>query len=422
LILIVLWGRWIFNNRMTIWIFAFLILAAGALAGWRQGAIHAAINFFGILIAWLLAAPVGRMLHPLLPHLGASNPILVWALAPICGFVVVSIVFAVVAFNVHRKVDIHYKYKASDLQLALWERLNARVGICLGLLNGTVYFILISFVIFNLTYVTAQAGTPEKQSGVTRLVNQLGAEIQATGLARTACAVGTLRPMYYQLADLSGFLMQNPQIGPRLAEYPALTSLWERDDMQEMIQDTALTNALADGATLGEVLKFPSVRDFLKNKELSGLVWGILQTNLTDLTNYLETGKSAKYDGVKILGTWGLNVNVTVAWLRQERPRITASELRSARALMAHAYSQTRLLLTGDNQVFIKNLPLIKAQPGQPTTAELQNWKGDWSPDGANYTLHVTFNGQEKFMTAEMEGIRMSVRDGSNRLIFNRID
>jgi uncharacterized membrane protein required for colicin V production len=408
---------------MTIWILAFLTLALAALAGWRQGAIRAAITFAGIFVAALLAVPLGKMFHPLLPHLGASNPLLAWALAPVAGFIFVSIIFAVAAFNVHRKVDLFYKYKAGDLRLALWERLNARLGICLGLLNGAVYFVLLCFVIFNLSYFTTQASAAaEKQSGLIRLMNQLGRDLQSTGLAKSASAVGTLPPMYYQLADLSGFLMQNPQTGGRLAEYPALTSLWERDDMQPLVTDSTLTNALASGATLGEVLKTPSVQDFLKNKGLTKLVWGIFETNYDDLTGYLETGKSAKYDGEKILGAWELNVGVTIAWLRQEHPKMPASEMRSVRAMMTQAYSQTRLLLTADNQIFIKNLPHFKTQPGQPPVTELENWKGDWSLDGTSYTLHVKFNDQEKFMTATTEGIRMSVRDGKNLLIFERAD
>ena len=416
---------------MTIWILAFLTLALAALAGWRQGAIRAAITFAGIFVAALLAVPLGKMFHPLLPHLGASNPLLAWALAPVAGFIFVSIIFAVVAFNVHRKVEVFYKYQAGDLRQARWSRLNSRLGICLGLLNGAVYFVLLCFVIFNLTYFTTQASAAtEKQPALIRLVNQLGHDLQSTGFAKSASAVGTLPPMYYKLADLSGFLMQNPQTGVRLTEYPALTSLWERDDMQPLVMDSTLTNALASGATLGEVLKTPSVHDFLKNKGLTKLVWGIFETNYIDLmgtnyddhTGYLETGRSAKYDGEKILGAWELNVGVTIAWLRQEHPKMPASEMRSVRAMMTQAYSQTRLLLTADNQIFIKNLPHFKTQPGQPPVTELENWKGDWSLDGMSYTLHVKFNDQEKFMTATTEGIRMSVRDGNNLLIFERTD
>ena len=237
-----------------------------------------------------------------------------------------------------------------------------------------------------------------------------------------ASAVGTLPPEYYQFADLSGFLMQNPQVGPRLAAYPALTSLWERDDFQALVTDTALTNALAVGTTLGELLNNPNVRAFLENKEQTKLLTGILQTNLDDLTGYLQTGKSAKYDGQKIIGRWDFNPAVTFAWLRQSRPKTPASEMRSVRAWMMQAYAQTHILVTGDNQVFVKNLPRLKTVAGQPPTTEQNDWKGDWSVDGTNYDLHITLNGEDKFMDATADDYRLSVKDGKNLMVFDRAD
>ncbi|HEY5041879.1 MAG TPA: CvpA family protein [Verrucomicrobiae bacterium] len=410
---------------MSIWILALLILAGVSLAGWRQGAIRAAISFAGILVAALLAVPVGKMIHPLLPHLGASNPILAWALAPLFGFILVSIVFKVVAFTVHRKADVYYRYKAGDLRQALWLRLNSRLGICVGLLNGAVYFVLVCFVIFNLSYGTTQAASASQtQPALIRLTNRLGTDLQSTGMARAASAVGTLPTMYYKLADLSGFLLQqrDQKIGQRFADYPALTSLWERDDMQKLVGDATLTHSLAAGATLGDIFKEPPVQEFLKNKELTSLVLGILETNMNDLTNYLQTGKSPKYDGQKILGRWQLNVGVTLAWLRQANPKIQAKDMRAVRALWSQAYAQTTVLVTPDNQVFVKNLPKFQSQPGQPPF-QLENWNGDWSRDGSNYTLHITLNGEDKFLNATTDdGLRLSVKDGRTLLVFDRVN
>jgi len=399
-------------------------MVALALAGWRQGAIRGAFMFVGILFGVLLAVPLGKLFHPLLPHLGAGNPILAWALAPLVGFILVQIVFAGAAFSVHRKVEHFYKYDAGDLRLSLWTRINGRLGLCLGLLNGAAYFFLISFVIFNLTYFTTQAAASPRQPALIRFVNQMGNDLQATGMARVAAAVGSPPEIYFKVADLSGLLMQNPQIAPRVADYPGLTSVWQRDDMQALVQDPTITNALAAGATLGDIMNAPSVQDFLKNKELTKLFQGIMQTNLGDLTTYLETGKSPMYDGQKILGRWQLNVGVTAAWLRQDRPRITASEMRSIRAWMTQAYAQTIFLMTGDNQLFVTSFPRLKpaAAAGQTPTTEFNNWKGDWSLDGTNYTLHVSFNGEDKFMTATADGIRLRVNDGNNLLILDRAD
>lgn len=414
----------IFNGGMSIWILAIVVLILPALAGWRLGAIRAAISFIGILFAALLAVPVGKLIHPLLPHLGAGNPISAWALAPVVGFLIVSIVFKVVGQPVHNKVEHFYKYKAGDLRLALFERLNSRLGICIGLLNGALYFVLISFFIFNLTYWTTQIAVAPNQPLVIRLVNQLGNDLQATHLTRTASAVGTLPAAYYQYADLAGFILQqkDPQFGQRLVTYPALTSLWERDDFQALVTDATLTNALASGTTLGELLKDPTVRAFLENKEQTKLLTGILQTNLDDLTIYLQTGKSPKYDGEKLIGRWEFNPAVTIAWMRQNNPKIPASEMRRVRAWMTQAYAQTHILVTGDNQIFIKSLPLIKVTAGQPPTTEQNNWKGDWAANGANYDLHVTFGSEEKFMGATVDDLRLSVKDGKNQLVFDRAE
>ena len=411
----------IFNGDMTIWILAVGLLVSVALAGWRQGAIRAAFSLVGILFAYWLAEPVGGLFQPLLPILGVGNPILTWAIAPVIGFALVSAVFKFAAFFVHHRVEMYYKYKAGDLRLALWERLNSRLGICLGLVNGAAYFILVSFCLFNLSYATTQVAVAPNQPASIQWVNQLGQDLQATGVAKAATAVATLPPTYYKLADVTGLLMQNPQASQRLADYPALMSLYERDDIQALLQDSALTNALAGGTALGEILNNATVRGLLQNKELFSSVQGILESNLDDLSIFLATGKSPKYDGEKIIGRWEFNVNVTIAWLRQNQPKMPASEMRAARGWMTSAYAQTRLLAAGDHQLFVKNLPKLKPNPGAaaPTT-ELNNWKGDWKRTGTNYDLHITGAGGEKYLTATAEDLRLFIKDGKNLLIFDR--
>ena len=412
----------IFNDGMTIWILAVLIIASAALAGWRVGAIRASIALVGNLVAALLAVPGGKIFQPLLPHLGASNPVLAWTLAPIVGFAVISIAFKIGAQTVHKKAEVFYKYNAGELRLALWERVNTRLGICLGLLNGAIYFVLTTFFIFNLSYWTTQVGAAPNQPLVIRTVNALGADLQATGLSRTGAAVGTLPVNYYKLGDLAGFLMQNPQTATRLALYPGLVSLWERTEMQPLVTDSTLTNALAGGASLNDVLNTPSVQDFLKNKALSQEVENLLETNYNDLLTYLNTGKSPKYAGEKIVGRWEFNPAVTVAWLRQSRPKMPASEMRAIRAWMTQAYSTTRVIVAGDNKIFVKNLPKLKSEAGQAPTTELNNWNGDWTRNDAGYDVHVAFNGEDKFLTATAEDVRLSVKDGKNLLVFDRVD
>jgi hypothetical protein len=405
---------------MSIWILAILLLTLLALAGWRQGGILAAFSFGGIVLGALLAVPVGKLFHPLLPHLGADNPITAWALAPLCGFILVNIAFTSFGIKINREVSTHFKHKASELRHAMWLRMNTRLGILVGLLNGALYFILVSFVIYNVAYFTTQVAVAPNQTLAIRTVNQLGRDLVSTGLTRAAAAVGSLSENYYSLADLGGFLAQNPQTAARLATYPGLTSLWERDDMQGLVTDNTLTNALAAGTTLQDVLNESPVQDFLRNKDLRNVVETTLETNMDDLVSYLETGTSSKFTD-KIIGQWDYNARVTLAWWRLGQSHVTASEMMALRQLWTKAYGATTILATGDHQLFINNFPHFNEQPNQPPTIDQQNWKGDWSlDDGTNYTLHVTLNGDDKFLSATADNLRLSAKDGKNLMFFDR--
>jgi len=414
--------RMIFN-RCMIWILAILIMGSVSLAGWRQGAIRAAFSFVGIIFAALLAVPLGHLFGPLLPHLSIRNPVMVWALAPVAGFCVASIPLKVAAHYVHQRVEHFYKYNASELRQAIWTRLNARLGICVGLMNGAAYFVLISFFIFNFAYFTTQfSANAENQPLLVRLVNNLGEglDVKGTGFSRTSRAVGTLPALDYQLEDLAGLLMHNKELGPRLAKYPPLISWWQRDDMQPLVTDGVLTNALASGASLGDIVHSSGIQSLLANKDLTGQVLAFVTTNFDDLTNYLQTGKSLKYSGEKIMGNWNFNALVTLAWLRQDQPKIAPRDMAAIRALWAQAYAQTTLLLTVDNQVFVRNWPKFVSQ-GQQLFQPVST-KGDWSRNGDNFTLHFTLDGEEKYVSAATDGIRLAIKDGRNQLIFDHTE
>ncbi|HEY4415735.1 MAG TPA: CvpA family protein [Verrucomicrobiae bacterium] len=412
---------------MSIWILAVLLLGLLALAGWRQGGIMAAFSFVGIVFGALLAGLAGKIFALVLPHLGASNPITAWMLAPIFGFILVSAIFTGIGFKVSRQVEVIYKHKRGELQQAMFLRLNTRTGICIGVLNGAAYFILISFVIFNLTYLTTQVAVADNQPLLIRLANKLGWDMEDSGVSKIAAGVGTLPENYYKFADVTGELMQNPQLASRLAEYPGLTSLWQRDDMQGLVGDGALTNALAAGTSINEIMHEQSVQDFLHNKDLTKTVQTAFETNLDDLITYLQTGKSTKYSD-KLIGYWEPNIGVTLAWWRQGQTRVSAAEMAGIRALWTKGYDQTIVLATGDHQLFIKNWPKFSFKPGEAgkppvPNIEPQNWRGDWSvDDGTNYTLHVTFNNEEKFMSAAADDLRLNAKDGKNMLIFDRAD
>src|SRR5256714_5597154 len=319
---------------MTIWLLAIVLLASLAGLGYRQGAIRVGFSLVGILLGALLAGPLGRLLKPVLMAVGIKNPMLLWMLAPFLAFVAISVIFKIAAINVHNRVDVFYKYKAGDLRLTLWERLNRRLGLCLGLLNGTLYFLLISLAIFSLSYWTSQMGTAETDPSWLKLLNHMGRDLHGTGMAKAANAIAPMPQAYYDTADVAGLVYNNPLLEARLSRYPAFLGLAERPELKEIANDKEFTEMRQRQEPMINVIHHPKVQAVINNHDLLTMIWNTLTPDLKDLRAYLETGISPKYDSEKILGRWDFNVNSAMSLLRRAKPNLPSSEMQKYKKWM----------------------------------------------------------------------------------------
>jgi hypothetical protein len=405
---------------MTIWILALLLLAAGAGMGLRQGAIRVAVSFVGIIISALLAWPLSGMVRPVLPHVGFHNPVVIWLLPPFLVFLISLSAFKSLGLLLHHKVSVYYKYQPDGLQRILWERVNQRLGLALGLLNGLAYFVLVSVVIYDFSYWTTQVASSEEERLPIRMLNRMGLDLQDTGVIRAARAINPLPEIYFKTADLAGLIYQNPQLLDRLSAYPPFLSLAERDDFKQLGHDTDFQNAWKSHAPIGQLLDNPQATAIWKDGDKSEAIWILVQANFDDLNSYLQTGRSAKFDSEKILGRWNFNVSASLNALGRTRQNIPSSEMRAMEALWTPAYAQTTFVAGADGQAFLKNLPHFKSQPNQPATFDTATWQGQWKSDGDNYGVTLTSSGTGKSATATIDGSQLTLKTDTDTWIFDR--
>jgi hypothetical protein len=412
---------------MTIWILALGLLVSLAALGYRQGAIRVAFSLMGIIIAAMLAGPLAQHVEPILPRVGISDPTVVWLLSPLIVFWLVMVPFKSVGFLVHRKVELYFKYKAEGLAALRWTRLNHRLGLCLGPLNALAYLVLISFIIFDLSYWSVQVAVSDEESMWLRLLNRLGRDSEATGFSHIARAMDPMPDKYFQYADLAGLLIQNPQLVERLADYPMFISLTERDEFKQLGQSTEFQNAWKQHAPLRQLLDNSQFRTIWDNKETVNLVWGLVQDNFDDLCAFLKTGKSVKYGQEAIVGRWDFNIAATTGRLLESRPVISSREMRALRMWVSQSYTNTAFVAGADRQAFLKNLPRLKAQPaparGQPAAppaTETTTWQGRWKGNGNSYELALNSGGKKESMPAELEANRLTIKDDKTTLVFDR--
>lgn len=407
---------------MMIWILVVVLLASLAGLGYRQGAVRVAVSMFGIVVAALLAGPLSPILKPVMAALGVKNPILAWVIPPLIIFIIINSLFKGAALMLHRKVDVYYKYKTGDLRLALWERLNARLGLCLGLVNGTLYFVLISMVIYVFGYWTVQLATSEEDPWTVRLFNRMARDLESTGMTRVAKAMDPMPAHYYQAADLAGLLYANPLAESRLARYPALFALAERTEFQQLAKDMNFTELRQRRAAIRDVMKHPTVDSMLNSPEMLRLVWNTVLPDLQDLYAFLQTGKSEKYADEKLLGQWTFDFGAAFSEYRKANPRLSAAQLKEIRRWMSGLFLNTTLTVGTDGFVVLKSLPQIKppkaGEAAQPP--EFQNLTGRWEARKGGYEFTFEQEGRKLEFEASLKADQLTVKGESLPLCFER--
>ncbi len=406
---------------MIIWILALVLIASVAALGYRQGVIRVAFSFLGIVVGAFLAVPLGRLVDKLLGLVGLKDPLLLWALGPIIAFIIVSAAFKVAAFTVHQKVDVYYKYHAGDLRLALWERLSNRLGLCLGVLNGVAYAVLLAFIIYVPSYAAVQFESSDQDPKWIRWTSSLGRGLHSTGMDKVARSIDSIPDLDYRMVDLAALLYRNPLAEARVNSYPGFLMLAELPQFVGMSTDTAFIGPWQGQVPVMQLLDNPRVSNIRNDPNLLKNLWTTVATDLQDFNQYLRTGKSAKYDPIKILGQWKFNVSSAVASIRRSKPNMSSREMQGLRRYMDAAFGKASMVARPDHSVAVKNAPALRLPTAGQTNAPagLQTFQGQWKDlDGGKYVL--SFSGAE--LPATVQGERLSMKSENMDMVFDRED
>jgi hypothetical protein len=404
---------------MTIWLLAIILLASLAGLGYRQGAIRVGISFIGIVLGALLAPTLGKLVKPILVAVGIQNPILLWLLGPLIAFIVISALFKVAALFVHQKVDVYYKYKAGDLRLALWERLNQRVGLCLGVLNGVAYLVLISFIIYAFSYWTVQMTTEDNDPKLVRILNRLGRDLQNSGFSKVARSINRLPEAFYDAADIAGLLYNTPLLEARLSRYPAFLSIAERPEFRDLANDAAFSEMRVQRKPLREVLNYPKTKAILNNRDLMKMIWSTAAPDLKDLESFLLTLKSPKYDSEPILGRWNFDLRAAIAAYRKLKPNLASAEMQRVRKNLEAGIGTGSIVAMPDRNAVLKNVSQLKVLP-VPAPAAGQVTPGQWVKLDNGYQFTFSLEGREQQVPALIEGDRLTLKSEGADLVLLR--
>ncbi|MEY2407639.1 MAG: hypothetical protein QOF48_309 [Verrucomicrobiota bacterium] len=397
---------------MFIWMIAlFLLLALGA-AGYYQGALRAGFTLVGLIVAALLAVPLSGVFKAILGIFNLEHPVVLSFIAPVAAFIVLLICFKAGGLATHRQVDTYFKYKASDTLRLLYDRMNARVGAVVGVLNAFVYFILLSIVIYVLGYFAMQVRTGDKDPFVIRVASRLADDLKETKMDKAVAAFLPKSPLYYDGVDVVATIFLNPLIQSRLSTYPVFLLLSEKSEYKQLGNSAAFMDFWTKAPSLEEFRSHELVKPLVESTETYKTLMGMLNNDLKDLKTYLETGKSPKYDEELILGRWEFDGAQSFALAKKRITNPTAQQLKRLRVVYGTVFKDATLIATVDNQVIFK-LPKVPNAKGTRT--------GTWEQaKGGGYTLAMVDGGPTYKVEALVEGRKLTFSQDNFALVFER--
>lgn len=395
-----------------IWIIAVVLLALMGWIGYQQGALRGVISFIGMLIAAASAMALGPFLRPLLSALGVQHPALHKIIGPIVAFLIIYIIFQVIAFTVEQKFEIFYKYKKSQKEQFKMERMNSRVGICLGLLQGVTFFILAMIPVYLFGYLTVQIAEGAQDNKTIQLLTKARQELQSTKFDRVVAAYDPANEALYDAFDVVGLVYNNPVLESRLSKYPSFLTLAELPEFQELGNDVEFHNLWQGGATVNQLLEHPKVQAISTNTALIATIQEILVKDLKDLKNYLLTGESETYGHERILGRWEFDLLDTVNTERRSRSSINANELRVLRASLT-PYLGATLVATTENKLILKRGENAPGSEGQPRVMA----EGTWERSSGLYKVSIENRTVDVIIE---DGKKLILPWGKLKLIFKR--
>ncbi len=397
---------------MYVLIAALVLFALFGATGLRAGAIRGIISLSGIIIGGMLALPLGPTVAPLVGMAGLNHPLWNFLLPPVAVFIVFQILFAIIAMVVHNRVEWFYKYRRDEEQYSRWFRLNSRVGICLGFVVATAYLLVLSVVIYSAGYLTYQLSTSDAaaQPPALKYLNQARQDLQSTGLDKAAAVMDPAPSGYYAAADLLGLIYHNPALQGRLGNYPALLSLAERPEFQDLAKDTQFNEMLMTKPPIEQILNHPKVLPILNNPDV---IKAVRDLSPKDVLEFVQNGKSALFDGEKLLGRWQLEVAATVADNGRRNPKASSLDSRRLKTEL-EAFSEVNFIATPEKLAVLR--------------AGASSARGTWSGSGEKYTVALDGTAMKlprikgKFDEANIVEGRLQLRSTSDNfsLVFEK--
>lgn len=351
---------------MLMWVLAVVLVGGFAVLGFQMGGVRAAVGFVGAMLGLALATVIGGIVAPLLPKLGVQSLTWMLILPALVGFGLVWLASIGASFAAHRPVELHFKYREDDTTRQAFERMNAAIGMFVGMLTGVILLFAVSKPIYSRAYLTTQLHS-ETEPAPIGLINSVRNGMAQTGWDRTFAPLDRTSPKFIEVSDLLGLIYANAALTNRIYEYPPFLALVETAEVSDALGDPEYLKLIQDQAGFTALLSHPKTQAILNNGDVQEQ---LAKLDLVDLRKFLETGKSPEFDEEKLLGRWQTDMAAIVTDARRKRANLALADLKNLRTALNAILSQAKLTVYPDGKFALRVPAPSFPTPAAPTPAD----------------------------------------------------
>ena len=364
---------------MLVWLLAIVSLLLFGGMGVAAGLAPAICGFIMFVVAFFLGGPLTKLVAMALPKEFTGHALASWFPESMyyMELVIVLLVFYLVFWGVgvwvRSKIEYWLKYVGTELQRMTWSYLNHGVGLFFGVLTAVLFVMIVATGAYAPAYLSTQT-TPNEDGqpwGITYL-NNFGKGMQSTGLDKIAARWDRTPKKYFEVCDLIGLIANNPSVMYRVKNYPLIYAMQDRSEVSELLKDQGFNDSLKNKAGGWALFNNGSVLSFMGSGAYNDLKD---QLDMVDFTEYLKTGKSAKYDNFKLLGEWELDVDQVTLMAKKNEPDISYREMKFMATLLRTYFNDTTLRATVDKRIVLRdivsNVPDLVATLSNPSNPKI---------------------------------------------------
>lgn len=311
------------------------------------------VAIIGTWVSYLVTQPLADKVRPMTMGF-FETPTTLLIMPPILIFIGLFAMTYSMAQGVHMKVYLYYKYKTTDEYFTTWDRMNTRVGLALGVLNGVLCLGIILAFFYAVGYPIMLSQPTSSAPALYKMAGSMRSALKESGFEKFAAAMDRTPEKFYQGSDIIGMMYSNPQLQGRMMHYPLFLSLSGTPEFVKLLAGPETKQILDNKAPITRWLDTNSMR-LLKNNFIKSQ---LKQVDTADLLEFCKTGKSAKYDSELVIGVWEINLAPTISAVKQNHPDVTPPTLLQLKRLMSKLAFDLVLVNTPDGQMFLRGKQL----------------------------------------------------------------